>query len=125
MRPRLNGSHLVNTPLQCARRQSPTSGRLRVRMWLSRRELDAFLGLCVSVVLNFERAPVREQEFVVLFHVSTRYNPARREQFRIIASSFPRIIQHAYRIVRAIARPGCRKIIPFNDGRMSSPSAGM
>ena len=39
-RPRLDGSLLASTPLRCARPQSPTSGRLRVRMWLSRRELD-------------------------------------------------------------------------------------
>jgi len=125
MRPRPNDRHLVNTSLRCARPRGPIYGNRRARVLLNQRELDAFLGLCVSVVLNFERAPVREQEFVVLFYVSTRYNPARREQFRIIASSSPRIIQLAYRIVRAIPRPGCGIVVPFNDGRMSSPSAGM
>jgi hypothetical protein len=124
MRLQPNDNHLVNTPLPCARHQSPTSGRLRVRVFLSRRARGAFLGLCVSVS-DFIRAPVREQEFVVLFHVSTRDHPARREQFGVVASSFPRVVQHAYRIVRSITRPGCGIVVPFNDGRMSSPSAGM
>ena len=124
MRPRLDGIHLVGTPSRCARPQSPTSGRLRVREWLSRRELVSFACVCCSFrfyTSSRTRAATRRP---ASFHVTQQRGPTRADErysvrLAALCSTFPTWI------VRPITCPEGCVIVLFNLGCVRGPAAGM